>query len=151
MVVCGLPPWYDEVMPKRTVFIRDGDVPMWERAERAAGPNLSAFLSEALRAYLDREEFKEMSMQIEKHGEVTKRILYVWGSRQDDGRTAWGTSFASDGTGPDQAQALVRQMQNDSSIHHIEMEERRVYADRWVDRRPLVEWTRNAAGWTSTP
>jgi hypothetical protein len=132
-------------MPKRTIYVRDADTAMWDRAEAIAGNNLSAFLAAALKHYLDEQEFKEIAMQIEQHGPVTKRVLHVWGSRVDDARTAWGTSFDSDGTGPDQAAALVVRMKADPTIRNIEVEERRVYTDNWVDRRPLEQWSRTSS------
>lgn len=134
-------------MGKRTIYVRDADTPMWRRAEQIAGPNLSNFLAEALREYLQRDEFREVSMKIDRHGEVVKVVRHIWGSPEPDGRSAWGTSFETDGTGPEQAAALVEAMKSDPEINHIMVEDRRVFADNWVDRRVLEEWTRNSAGW----
>lgn len=44
-------------MPKKTIYIREADVPLWEQAElRAAGDSVSGVLTEALRRYLDGQQ-----------------------------------------------------------------------------------------------
>lgn len=128
-------------MPKRTIFVRDADLVLWQRAEVASGTNLSAFVSAALREYLEREEFKSAAIEIDLHGPVTERALFVWASRDPDRRAAWGTSFSSDGTGPDQAKALIAQLQRDPTVRSIDLEERRSYNDGWVDRRLIETWS----------
>jgi hypothetical protein len=136
--------WYTSTMPKRTIYVRDADLPLWERAERASGANLSAFLTAALRAYLETEEFKEMAIQIQSHGPVVKKVLYVWASHDGPAGSAWGTSFEADGTGPDQAMALVEQLRRDSTVRNIELEERQVFADNWVGRHSVRTWNQTA-------
>jgi hypothetical protein len=131
-------------MPKRTVYVRDADLPLWDRAEKASGANLSAFLTDALRAYLETEEFQEVEMQIESHGPVVNRVLFVWASHEGPSGRAWGTSFEADGTGPDQAMALVEQLRRDSTVRHIELEERQVFADKWVGRQSVRTWNQTA-------
>lgn len=128
-------------MPKRTIFVRDADLVLWQRAEVASGTNLSAFVSAALREYLEREEFKSAALEIDVHGPVTERALFVWASRDPDHMAAWGTSFSSDGTGPDQANALIAQLRRDPTVVSIEFEERRAYKDGWVDRRVMETWS----------
>ena len=135
-------------MPKRTIYIKDSDFPVWQQAAQVAGDNLAGFIARALHDYLAKDEFREMRAQIDLHGTVIKRILFVWGSRLEAGNTAWGTSFASRGTGPDQAQNLIARMKSDPEIRAVELEERRVYEDDWIDRRTLESWHREAAGWT---
>jgi hypothetical protein len=39
-------------MPNKTVYVRDGDVGLWEKAEQLAGESLSAFLTDALRRHV---------------------------------------------------------------------------------------------------
>jgi hypothetical protein len=46
-------------MPKKTIYVRDADQELWERAEQLAGGSLSGLLADALRRYVDEEELKE--------------------------------------------------------------------------------------------
>ena len=43
-------------MPNKTIYVSDGDLPLYERAQKLAGDNLSAAISSALRRYVDVEE-----------------------------------------------------------------------------------------------
>ena len=134
-------------MPKKTVYVREEEIDVWSRAEKLSEVNLSALLGTLLREFVSKKEAESMYVMSHLHGPVTKRMLYVWGSRDDEGRSAWGTSFDSAGLGLEQAQALMGQMKSDPSIANVQLEERRVYKDKWVDREPLEEWTRTETGW----
>ncbi|HEY5275488.1 MAG TPA: EXLDI protein [Coriobacteriia bacterium] len=43
-------------MPNKTIYVSDGDLPLYGRAQELAGGNLSAAISAALRRYVDVEE-----------------------------------------------------------------------------------------------
>ena len=43
-------------MPNKTIYVSDGDLPLFRRAQELAGDNLSAAISAALRRYVDVEE-----------------------------------------------------------------------------------------------
>ena len=43
-------------MPNKTIYVSDGDLPVYQRAQELAGDNLSAAISAALRRYVDVEE-----------------------------------------------------------------------------------------------
>lgn len=43
-------------MPNKTIYVSDGDLPIYQRAQELAGGNLSAAISSALRRYVDIEE-----------------------------------------------------------------------------------------------
>ncbi len=43
-------------MPNRTIYIADADVPLFEKAQKLAGDNLSAAIAHALRVFVEREE-----------------------------------------------------------------------------------------------
>ena len=43
-------------MPNKTIYVSDGDLPLYQRAQELAGGNLSAAISAALRRYVDVEE-----------------------------------------------------------------------------------------------
>jgi EXLDI family protein len=47
---------YDVVVPNKTIYVSDGDLPLYQRAQELAGDNLSAAISAALRRYVDVEE-----------------------------------------------------------------------------------------------
>ena len=46
-------------MPNRTIYIADADVPLFEKAQKLAGDNLSAAIAHALRAFVEREEARQ--------------------------------------------------------------------------------------------
>ena len=43
-------------MPNKTIYVSDGDMPLYQRAQEYAGGNLSAAISAALKRYIDVEE-----------------------------------------------------------------------------------------------
>ena len=43
-------------MPNKTIYVSDGDLPLYQRAQELAGDNLSAAISAALRRYVELEE-----------------------------------------------------------------------------------------------
>jgi EXLDI family protein len=47
---------YDVYVPNKTIYVSDGDLPLYQRAQELAGDNLSAAISAALRRYVDIEE-----------------------------------------------------------------------------------------------
>ena len=46
------------MVPNKTIYVSDGDLPLYQRAQELAGDNLSAAISAALRRYVDVEEGK---------------------------------------------------------------------------------------------
>jgi len=46
-------------MPNRTIYIADADVPLYEKAQKLAGDNLSAAIAHALRVFVEREEARQ--------------------------------------------------------------------------------------------
>jgi EXLDI family protein len=47
---------YDAQVPNKTIYVSDGDLAIYQRAQELAGDNLSAAISAALRRYVDVEE-----------------------------------------------------------------------------------------------
>jgi EXLDI family protein len=47
---------YDAHVPNKTIYVSDGDLPIFQRAQELAGDNLSAAIAAALRRYVDVEE-----------------------------------------------------------------------------------------------
>ena len=43
-------------MPNKTIYVSDGDLPLYQRAQELGGDNLSAAIAAALRRYVDVEE-----------------------------------------------------------------------------------------------
>lgn len=46
-------------MPNKTIYVSDGDLPVYERAQELAGGSLSAAIAKALRRYIAIEEARE--------------------------------------------------------------------------------------------
>jgi EXLDI family protein len=60
------------VVPNKTIYVSDGDLPLYQRAQELAGDNLSAAISAALRRYVDVEEgrqegFDEIIVRVGPH------------------------------------------------------------------------------------
>ena len=49
---------YDANVPNKTIYVSQGDIPLYDRAQELAGDNLSAAISAALRRFVDIEEGK---------------------------------------------------------------------------------------------
>jgi EXLDI family protein len=47
------------VVPNKTIYVSDGDLPLYQRAQELAGDNLSAAIAAALRRFVDIEEGRE--------------------------------------------------------------------------------------------
>lgn len=54
-------------MPNKTIYVSDGDLPLFERAQELAGGNLSAAIATALRRYVEAEEMRE-------NGEIVVKV-----------------------------------------------------------------------------
>ena len=60
---------YDVFVPNKTIYVSDGDLPLYQRAQELAGGNLSAAIASALRRYVDieegrREGFDEIKVRV---------------------------------------------------------------------------------------
>jgi EXLDI family protein len=60
---------YDAQVPNKTIYVSDGDLPTYQRAQELAGDNLSAAIAAALRRYVDvedarREGFDEIIVRV---------------------------------------------------------------------------------------
>jgi EXLDI family protein len=60
---------YDDQVPNKTIYVSDGDLPLYQRAQDLAGGNLSAAIASALRRFVDVEEAKG-----EGFGEIVVRV-----------------------------------------------------------------------------
>jgi EXLDI family protein len=47
---------YDADVPNKTIYVSDGDLPLYQRAQALAGDNLSAAIAAALRRFVEAEE-----------------------------------------------------------------------------------------------
>jgi len=50
-------------MPNRTIYVADADVPLYEKAQKIAGDNLSAAIAHALHIFVEREEAKQSGFE----------------------------------------------------------------------------------------
>ena len=57
---CPIQQWrgYDDDVPNKTIYVSQGDLALYDRAQALAGDNLSAAIAAALRRYIDVEEGK---------------------------------------------------------------------------------------------
>lgn len=58
-------------MPNRTIYVADNDLPIFEKAQKLAGDNLSAAIAQALRYFVEKEEagrsgFEEITIKVGK-------------------------------------------------------------------------------------
>jgi len=60
---------YDVQVPNKTIYVSDGDLSLYQRAQELAGDNLSAAIAAALRRYVDVEEGRR-----EGFDEITVRV-----------------------------------------------------------------------------
>ena len=76
-------------MPNKTIYVSDGDLPIYQRAQELAGGNLSSAITTALRRYVDLEEgrlegFKAITVRVGPKGDRKKRfngvLLGEWGT-----------------------------------------------------------------------
>ena len=76
-------------MPNKTIYVSDGDLPIYQRAQELAGGNLSSAITTALRRYVDLEEgrlggFKEITVRVGPKGDRKQRfngvLLGEWGN-----------------------------------------------------------------------
>jgi EXLDI family protein len=56
-------------VPNKTIYVSDGDLPLYQRAQELAGGNLSSAIAKALRRYVDLEEglqegFEEVTVRV---------------------------------------------------------------------------------------
>ena len=58
-------------MPNRTIYVADADLPIFEKAQKLAGDNLSAAIAQALHYFVEKEEAK-MSSKILSQKNFTK-------------------------------------------------------------------------------
>lgn len=68
------------MMPNRTIYVADADLPIFEKAQELAGDNLSATISAALRRFVAEEEarasgFQEITVKVGKNVHFLKRFM----------------------------------------------------------------------------
>ncbi len=54
---------YDAGMPNKTIYVSDGDLELYQRAQELAGGNLSAAIAAALRRYVEAEEGRQVGYE----------------------------------------------------------------------------------------
>jgi hypothetical protein len=86
------------MVPNKTIYIREADAEVWQRAEKLAGDSISALITKALRRYVEQEEQKERagmeSIEVEKWGpeDTPYRAAFVgrWLLWPDENETRTG-------------------------------------------------------------
>ena len=54
---------YSEVVPNKTIYVSDDDLPLFQRAQEIAGGKLSAAIATALRRYVEVEEGRQQGFE----------------------------------------------------------------------------------------
>ena len=72
---------YDAQVPNKTIYVSDGDLPIYQRAQELAGGNLSAAIAAALRRYVDveegrREGFDEITVRVGS-GKARRKVRFT--------------------------------------------------------------------------
>ncbi len=65
-------------MPNKTIYVREADREVWEKAERLAGGSVSALITEALRRYVEETELKEQTGMETLEVELSRETGYGW-------------------------------------------------------------------------
>jgi EXLDI family protein len=73
---------YDADVPNKTIYVSDGDLPLYARAQELAGGNLSSAITRALRRYVDLEEgrdagFEEITVRVGPKGARKQRFTGI--------------------------------------------------------------------------
>ncbi|WP_240984056.1 EXLDI protein [Acididesulfobacillus acetoxydans] len=78
------------MMPNKTIYVSDGDLPIFERAQELAGENLSATIAGALRRYVENAEARAKGLEeiIVKVGKVAITRKRFWGKLLAKGHVA---------------------------------------------------------------
>ncbi len=69
-------------MPNKTIYVSDGDLALYERAQELAGGNLSAAISRALRRFVDvedgrREGFDEVTVRVGPGPKAGRKVRFT--------------------------------------------------------------------------
>ncbi len=49
------------MVPNKTIYVREADTELWDKAEKLAGGSVSSLITEALRRYVEEEERRDQS------------------------------------------------------------------------------------------
>jgi len=72
---------YDVHVPNKTIYVSEGDLPIFQRAQELAGDNLSAAIAASLRRYVDveegrREGFDEITVRV-GFGKARRKVRFT--------------------------------------------------------------------------
>jgi EXLDI family protein len=70
----------EQVMPNKTIYVSETDIPVFDKAQQMAGGNLSSAIAQALRRYVEDEEmqeqrFEEISVDVGRVYRVHKKFI----------------------------------------------------------------------------
>ena len=54
---------YDATVPNKTIYVADGDLPLYQQAQELAGGNLSAAITKALKRYVELEQGRGLGFE----------------------------------------------------------------------------------------
>ena len=137
------------MMPNKTIYVADDDLPLYKRAQELGGGNLSAAISAALRRFVEVEEGREQGYE-----EIVVRVGTGVGRRQRFSGVLlgeWGRS-----TNEREEAYRVYRSRSGKYVVHVERSEghhdRSPGAEKWNTgwRAWVGNWSANQT-WTVTP
>jgi hypothetical protein len=152
------------MMPNRTIYIADADLPIFERAQQIAGENLSATIVQALRRFVEAQEqrvsgFRTVNVKVGKRVYSEKQFrgrLLAKGrfnsttpedidiNVQDDFGQMWGRMFGSFGK---QEVIEVYESQKGKIVLYIRRGLNWGDWSRWADKYDWRAWARQQRDW----
>ena len=73
---------YDANVPNKTIYVSDGDLPLYQRAQELAGDNLSGAIAAALRRFVELEEglregFDEITVRVGVGAKPGRKVRFT--------------------------------------------------------------------------
>ena len=97
---------------RKSIYIKDGDLPLFEWAENEAGESLSSILAEALKQFKERKE--EEAKYMESKGQI---VVVDSGHTLPGGRRHFYFNLVRKGKDPVQIWSDSGEAETDSNIH----------------------------------
>jgi EXLDI family protein len=140
---------YSRLMPNKTIYVSDDDLPLYQRAQELAGGTLSAAISAALKRYVEIEEGRRLG-----YDEIIVRVGVGLGRKQRFSGVLVAELERSGNTG-DETYRVYRTRSEKFAVH-VQKSEAHVNvgpnAEKWNTgwRAWIGDWSADQS-WTRTP
>jgi EXLDI family protein len=122
------------LVPNKTIYVSDEDLPLFKRAQELAGGSLSAAIGTALRRYVDAEEGRA-----EGYDEITVRVGVGVGRKVRFSGVLLGTWGRA--TSTRQEEYHVYRTRSGKFAVHVQR------SPEWADPNSSGNWVRDLANW----